>query len=100
MPVKRPAALTKGRPSSCGGLHGLVDALKPWVVKANFVTYPNLHGIKHKDVEKMKLYLPHLKRIQQVDRTWSFSMKTIDLALNTLNQEGVPYCYSFPSKNG
>ena len=99
MPTKRPAALTKGRPSSCDDLHGLVDALKPWVVKANFVSYPNLRGIKHKDVPKMKLYLGHLKRIQHVHRTWNFSMKTIDSALNSLNQEGVPYYQSFPSKH-
>ena len=98
--MKRPAASTKGRPSSCGDLHGLVDALKPWVDKANFVTYPNVHGIKNKDVQKMKIYLPHLKRIQQVDRTWNFSMKTIDSALQKLNKEGVPLCcHSFP-KNG
>ena len=100
MPMKRPAALTKGRPSSCDDLHGLVDALKPWVVKANFVSYPNLRGIKHKDVPKMKLYLDHLKRIQNVHRTWNFSMKTIDSALNSLNQEGGPYYQSFPSKHG
>ena len=100
MSMKRPAASTKGRPSSCGDLHGLVDALKPWVDKANFVTYPNVRGIKNKDVQKMKIYLPHLKRIQQVDRTWNFSMKTIDSALQKLNKEGVPLCcHSFP-KNG
>ena len=56
MSMKRPAASTKGRPSSCGDLHGLVDALKPWVDKANFVTYPNLRGIKNKDVQKFLIW--------------------------------------------
>lgn len=85
---KRPAAAPKriGRPSSCDDLDGLRDGLNLWVVKSNFVTYTSKREIKYKDIDKLKLYLPHLRRLQRVDRTWNFSLKTINDALLSLNQ--------------
>ena len=39
---------------------------------------------KSKDIEKLKMYLDHFRRIQIVDRTWNFSHSTITAALQQL----------------
>jgi len=88
MPVlKRPSIQSPGRPRSSDDFSGLQDALKPWCKGTNFFTYTSERNIKSKDVEKLKLYLPHLQRVQSVHRTWSFSLKTIDAALHALNED-------------
>lgn len=89
MVLKRPSIASPGRARSCDNVDGLVDALKPWVTDQNFVTYTTERSIKKKDKEKLKLYLDHLRRIQSVDRTWNFSLKSIEAALVTLNQDWV-----------
>ena len=53
----------------------------------NFIQYTTERAQKHKDLEKLKAYLPHVRRAQGVDRTWNFSLSTIDSALQTLNQD-------------
>ena len=45
--------------------------------------------IKQKDVTKMTAYLPHLQRVQKVDRTWNFCPKTIHAALMGINEDTV-----------
>ena len=77
---------SKGRSRSCQDFDGLKEALELWVCKINFITYPSDRKIKSKDVQKLKIYLPHLKRIQKVDRTFNFSLKLIDEVLQQLNQ--------------
>lgn len=90
MAMRKPAAraTATGRSRSSMDLGGLKDALKPWVTQTNFVTYTSERGIKNKDVAKLKLYLPHLRRVQLVNRTWNFSLKTIDQVLTAVNEEG------------
>lgn len=88
--LKRPAAVTAtappGRSRSCDDFDGLRDAMQPWVTKMNFITYTSEKNIKSKDVKKLEVYLPHLKRIQRVHRTWNFSLSLIDQVLQQLNQ--------------
>ena len=100
MPVlKRPSIQSPGRPRSSADFSGLQDALKPWCKGTNFFTYTSERNIKSKDVEKLKLYLPHLQRVQSVHRTWSFSLKTIDAALRALNEDlGFIYKHNFSQK--
>lgn len=76
-----------GRSRSSGDVSGLADALKPWVNDLNFITYPNDRNIKLKDRAKMELYMEHLRRIQQVNRTWNFSLKAIEQALVSVNED-------------
>lgn len=87
-PSKRPSvSQSPGRPASCDNVEGLADALRDWVTDIHFISYTQERNVKSKDNEKMKLYLPHLRRIQGVHRTWNFSLKTIDSALNQLNED-------------
>ena len=88
--LKKPAAVTAtappGRSRSCDDFDGLRDAMQPWVSKMNFITYTSEKKIKYKDVRKLQVYLPHLRRIQRVHRTWNFSLSLIDQVLQQLNQ--------------
>lgn len=88
--LKKPAAVTAtappGRSRSCDDFDGLRDAMQPWVSKMNFITYTSEKKIAAKDVKKLQVYLPHLKRIQRVHRTWNFSLSLIDQVLQQLNQ--------------
>ena len=101
MPVlKRPSIQSPGRARSSDDFSGLQDALKPWCKKGiNFFTYTSERKIKSKDVGKLKLYLPHLQRVQSVHRTWSFSLKSIDAPLRALNQDLVFYKDEFSQEN-
>ena len=95
MSLKKPAAADQqspppklpGRSPSSGDIAGLADALKPWVNDLNFITYSNDRNIKYKDRSKMELYMDHLRRIQQVNRTWNFSLKAIEQALVSVNED-------------
>lgn len=49
--------------------------------------YPTQRLQKFKDMEKLRAYLEHLRRLQRVDRTWRFSLSQIDAALQTLNKD-------------
>ena len=40
-----------------------------------------------KNLDKLKLHLPHLKRVQSVDRTWNFSHRILARALTQIAQE-------------
>lgn len=41
-------------------------------------------------MKQLKVYLNELKKIQQVNRTWNFSLSTIDAALVQLNKDMGP----------
>ena len=53
----------------------------------NFITYTNSRSMKDKEVKQMKVYIKELKKIQEVNRTWNFSLSTIDAALVKINQD-------------
>ena len=40
-----------------------------------------------KDLDVLKSVLPHLRRVQQVDRTWNFAHSTISKALDDLAED-------------
>ena len=98
-------------------MKALVAALKPWVNKLNFISYTDerslycnstlsqLHRVslflacsflaastprdlKHKDVDKLTAYLPHLKRIQSdVEGSWNINFSTVQAAVRQINEE-------------
>lgn len=43
--------------------------------------------MKKKQVDKLKSYVDHLRRIQDVDKTWNFNATTIASALIKVNEE-------------
>lgn len=55
--------------------------------KRNFLSYTTERKIKSKELDKLKVYLPHLKKAQGVQRTWNFSHAVICGALLKINEE-------------
>lgn len=53
----------------------------------DFVKYTIDKSMKKKEKHHLELYVNHLKRIQDVDRTFNFSLATITSALHTVNKE-------------
>lgn len=43
--------------------------------------------MKKKDLNMLKTYVEQLKKVQQVDRTWNFATKTVESALQVVNQD-------------
>jgi hypothetical protein len=52
----------------------------------NFISYPSGRNDKKNKVE-LEGNLEHLRRIQDVDRTWNFSLTTIAHALQKVNED-------------
>lgn len=49
--------------------------------------YLMLRSMKTRDKGKLKEYLPHLRRVQAVDRTWNFSHSSITAALQQIARD-------------
>ncbi|CAK9002054.1 unnamed protein product [Durusdinium trenchii] len=82
---KKPAMAK--RQKSNDDFEGLAKALKPWANDRDFVKYTIDKSMKKKEKHHLELYVNHLKRIQDVDRTFNFSLATITSALHTVNKE-------------